>query len=92
MNKKVLLKVYGRVQGVFYRDSARRKARKLNLSGWIKNKPDGTVEILAQGEEKALKSFIDWCYNGSILSKVQKIDIKWGKPETHISQRFEIKY
>lgn len=77
MNKRVELKIYGRVQGVFYRDSARRRAIKLNIIGFAKNESDGTVFIAAEGEEENLKKFIEWCYNGPILAKVNKIDVEW---------------
>lgn len=77
MNKRVELKIYGRVQGVFYRDSARRRAIKLNIIGFVKNESDGTVFIAAEGEEGNLKKFIEWCYNGPILAKVNRIDVEW---------------
>jgi len=89
--KQVILKIYGRVQGVFFRDSTRRKAKKLNLVGWVKNEPDGTVKVVAEGEEEKLKELIKWCYNGSILARVAKIDIKW-QEATGQFEKFEIKY
>ena len=91
MNKKIILKIYGRVQLVMYRDSARRQARKLNLVGWVMNKSDGTVELIAEGEEENLKQFIDWCYNGPILARVDKIDISW-QEATGQFKKFNIKY
>ena len=91
MNKRVVLKIYGRVQMVMYRDSARRQAQKLGLVGWVMNKSDGTVQITAEGEEKKLKQLIDWCYNGSILAKVEKIDINWQEVVGQFD-KFEIKY
>jgi acylphosphatase len=66
MRKRVGLKIYGKVQGVFFRDSSQRKAKELDLSGWIKNEPDGTVRITAEGEEKDLKELIEWCRAGGI--------------------------
>lgn len=99
MNKAIFLKIHGRVQMVMYRDSARRKANKLNLTGWVMNKPDGTVELFAEGKEENLKQFIDWCYNGPVLAKVEKIDIKWqnatcpdGSRRARQFNKFEIKY
>lgn len=77
MNKRVELKIYGRVQGVFYRDRARRRAIKFNIIGFVKNESDGTVFIAAEGGEENLKKFIEWCYNGPILAKVNKIDVEW---------------
>ncbi|NQV00657.1 MAG: acylphosphatase [Parcubacteria group bacterium] len=91
MNKQATLKIYGRVQKVFFRDSTRRKAKKLDLTGWVMNELDGTVKIVAEGKEKDLKQFIDWCYNGSMLAKVDKIDIDW-EEATGQFENFKIKY
>ena len=91
MEKRVILKIYGRVQGVFFRDSTRRKARKLGLTGWVSNESDGIVKVVAEGEEKKLEEFIDWCYNGPIIARVEKIDIDWQKA-TGQFEKFEIKY
>ena len=79
-SKQIVLKIYGRVQMVMFRDSTQRQAKKLKLVGWVINEPDKTVKIVAEGKEKNLKQLIDWCYNGSILSRVDKIDIKWKEP------------
>lgn len=80
MQKQTVLKIYGKVQGVFFRDSSRKKARELNLSGFVRNEPDGTVAVVAEGEEKDLKEFIEWCKNGPDHTKVEKVDIQWLKP------------
>ena len=65
------------MQGVFFRDSSRIEARKLNLYGWVKNTTDGTVEILAEGEDKDLKKFVEWCKYGPDHAEVEKVDVKW---------------
>ena len=91
MKKRVVLIIYGRVQGVFFRDSTRRKARKLNLVGYVINQDDGTVKVVAEGEEENLKELVNWCYNGPILAKVEKVDLKWEKP-TGEFEEFEIRY
>lgn len=91
MKKQMVLKIYGRVQMVFFRDSTRRFAKKLGLVGWVKNEDDGTVKVIAEGEEEDLKKLIDWCYNGSVLAKVDKIDIDWQEATGQFNQ-FEIKY
>lgn len=91
MNKRIILKIHGRVQMVMYRDSALRRAKKLKLTGWVKNEPDKTVLIIAEGAEKELKEFIIWCYNGPILAKVSKIDAEW-KEATGEFNSFEIIY
>ncbi len=91
MKKQVILKIHGRVQMVLYRDSTRRKAVKLGLVGWVKNEKDGTVMILAQGEEEKLKELIDWSKNGPMLARVDKIDIDWQEATSQFD-KFEIKY
>jgi len=80
MKKQIVLKIYGRVQGVFFRDSSREKAKKLNLKGWVQNEPDRTVHIVAEGQEKDLKELIEWCKNGSDQAKVEKVNIEWLEP------------
>jgi acylphosphatase len=91
MNKRVVLKIYGRVQNVFFRDSARRQAKKLGLTGYVRNQEDGSVMITAEGEKEKLKKLIDWCYNGPILANVEKIDINWQKAIGQF-KKFEIRY
>lgn len=81
MKKRVGLKIYGKVQGVFFRDSSQRKAKELNLSGWVRNEPDGTVQIVAEGEEKDLKELIEWCCaGGAEYARVDKVNIEWLEP------------
>jgi len=91
MIKQVILIVHGRVQGVFFRDSTRRKARQLGLTGWVSNESDRTVKVVAEGEEKKLEELIKWCYNGNRLTRVDKIDIQW-QEATGQFEGFEIKY
>ncbi len=91
MTKKVILIIHGRVQGIFFRDSTRRRARKLGLTGWVSNESNRTVKVTAQGEEEKLKELIKWCYNGPILAQVDKIDIEWQEATGQFSN-FEIKY
>lgn len=75
--KELHLIVYGRVQGVFYRSSASEMARKLGLTGLVRNRLDGTVEAIAQGEEASLQKFLNWCYKGPDLARVEKVEIMW---------------
>ena len=91
MRKQVILKIHGRVQMVMFRDSTRRKAKKLGLVGWVTNESDKTVKVIAEGKEKNLKQLIDWCYNGPILAKVIKVDVEW-KESTGQFNEFNIKY
>ena len=64
--KQVHMVVHGQVQGVFFRASAQREARRLGLAGWVKNRGDGAVEILAEGEEDQVKDLLvcHWCNAG----------------------------
>jgi acylphosphatase len=78
MQKQVILKIYGKVQGVFFRDSSRMKAKELGLSGWVGNEPDGTVQIVAEGSDKDLNRMIDWCKNGPDNAEVEKVNVEWG--------------
>ncbi len=80
MQKQAVLKIYGKVQGVFFRDSSRFKAQELNLFGWAKNESDGTVKIVAEGEDKNLKIFVEWCKYGPDHAGVEKVDVKWFAP------------
>jgi acylphosphatase len=80
MKKQIILKIYGKVQGVFFRDSSRVEAQKLHLVGWVKNEPDGTIEIVAEGDDKDLNKFIEWCKYGPDNAEVEKVNIKWHEP------------
>ncbi|MEA2113637.1 MAG: acylphosphatase [Patescibacteria group bacterium] len=90
-NKQVKIKVYGQVQMVMFRDATRRQARKLNLTGWVKNEIDDTVQIIAEGREERLKELVEWCYNGPVLARVDKIDVEWTEA-SGLFNKFEIKY
>ncbi len=91
MKEQVRLVVSGRVQGVFFRDSARRKAKKIGLVGWVMNQEDGTVKIMAEGEKDKLEEFIQWCYNGPIMAKVDKVKEEW-KTAQEKFDKFEIRH
>ncbi len=79
----------GKVQGVFYRANAKKKAEELDLKGWVKNTPDDKVEIMAEGEEDKLREMIKWCYNGSSGATVDKVEEAWMEAEKKFD-KFEI--
>jgi acylphosphatase len=89
--KRLELKIYGRVQGVFFRADAAAKALNLNLSGWVSNESDENVKIIAEGDEEMLKIFLGWCKIGSELAKVEQVEVKWDEA-TGEFKKFEIKY
>ncbi|HEY4497069.1 MAG TPA: acylphosphatase, partial [Candidatus Paceibacterota bacterium] len=68
------LKIYGNVQGVFFRQSAKIKADELGIKGFVKNEPDGSVYIEADGDGEAVERFIDWCRLGPDSANVDKIE------------------
>jgi acylphosphatase len=68
---------FGRVQGVFYRASAKKVADKIGICGWVKNLPDGSVELLVEGEKEKVEKMIDWCKKGPFLAKVNRIEVDW---------------
>ena len=74
-NIRVHLIVEGKVQGVWYRDSTRIKAAELEIKGWIKNRTDGTVEIMAEGLEVNIQKFIGWCHEGPPYAVVNNITV-----------------
>ena len=75
--KQLHLTVRGRVQGVFFRASAQREARRLGLTGWVKNRSDGAVEILAEGEETSIRELHGWAQKGPTAARVDRVDTRW---------------
>lgn len=81
--------VYGRVQGVFFRHNAKKKAEELGLVGFIRNHHDGEVEGEAIGDKENLVKFLKWCEDGPEMAKVEKVDVGWSKEDLPYSS-FEI--
>ncbi len=71
--------VHGRVQGVFYRDSMRREAQRLAISGWVRNRSDGTVEAVVQGEAAAVDAIVRWAHHGPEHARVERVEIEPGE-------------
>mgnify|MGYP001828000678 FL=1 len=70
-----LFTVHGRVQGVWFRDSTRREATQLGITGYAINLPDGNVEVLACGASNALDELADWLQSGPPMAKVTRVDV-----------------
>jgi acylphosphatase len=83
--------IFGRVQGVFFRSNTQKQARKLNLTGWVRNNSDGTVEIVAEGSQEALKKFQAWCRKGPMFARVDEIKVKQETPKGEFTS-FSVKY
>jgi acylphosphatase len=77
MNKRVSIKIHGQVQGVFFRASVFAKARELLLAGWVRNESDGSVRVVAEGDEEKLKQLVAHCQSGPEFANVQKLDVEW---------------
>jgi acylphosphatase len=88
MIKHLNIRVYGRVQGVFYSATAMEKALELGIKGFARNEKDETVYIEAEGEEDKLKEFIDWCYIGPPRASVDTISTEEGEIKNYT--KFEI--
>jgi acylphosphatase len=78
--RRVLIQVAGRVQGVFFRASTRDKAENLGLTGWVRNLPNGDVELLAEGEPGAFAQLLAWCHTGPRLARVDTCRISYQTP------------
>lgn len=72
--------ITGRVQMVMYRDFAQRKARGLRLVGTVENRPDGSVEIIAQGERAELERYVEKLKKGPFLARVDDVAVEWRTP------------
>ncbi len=70
---RVRLIIEGRVQGVWFRDSTRREALGLGVRGWVKNRMDGGVEVLAEGPEKQVRQLVEWCHHGPSHARVTEV-------------------
>jgi acylphosphatase len=87
---RLRLKIHGRVQGVFYRQSTLTQARTLGLFGWVANEEDGSVSIDAQGPKERLESLLIWCWKGPPNARVDHIDASWIEELDESYTRFEV--
>jgi acylphosphatase len=82
--------IRGRVQGVWFRQSARRVAEELGLSGWVRNLPDGRVEAVFEGEEASVESALEFARTGPARARVVEIEVREEPPEAG-GARFEVR-
>ncbi len=73
--------VEGRVQGVNFRAECAREARRHNLSGWVRNLPDGRVEAVFEGSEASVHRMVEWCRQGPTYAAVDDVRVTWVEPE-----------
>jgi acylphosphatase len=73
--------VHGDVQGVYFRDGARREAESAGLAGWVANRDDGSVEAVFDGDPDAVERLVDWCRSGPSSADVEDVDVTEEDPE-----------
>jgi len=85
----VHLVVLGRVQGVAFRARAVAEATRLGLSGWVRNRMDGTVEARAEGTPEAVEAFVAWCRRGPPAAQVEEVQVT-AEPATGLDRGFQV--
>lgn len=75
--KRMEATVYGHVQGVYFRQATQQAARRLGLSGWVANERDGTVRVVAEGEEATLEQLLDFLHDGPPSARVERVQTNW---------------
>ncbi len=83
--------ISGRVQGVFFRVETKRAAERFGVLGWVRNRPDGTVEAVFEGGQQAVDAILTWCNEGPDLAVVENVDLKWQDYSGEF-KRFDITY
>ncbi len=77
LGSRVQARINGLVQGVCYRMNTVRTAESLGLTGWVRNCPDGSVELVAEGDRAQLEQLIQWCRRGPSFSEVDRVEESW---------------
>ncbi len=83
--------VSGWVQGVFFRANTRDKALRYGVKGWVRNLPDGRVEVICEGEREDIQRLIEWCKKGPPGARVEGVEVHWEKYKGEF-ETFSIKY
>jgi acylphosphatase len=77
--KRVSARITGRVQGVGFRNFTRRRARGLDVTGWVRNESDGSVRLEAEGPADALESLVEAVHHGPRMARVEDVDVDWSE-------------
>ncbi len=83
--------VQGLVQGVNFRYHTQRRARSLGLRGYVRNRADGTVEVVAEGPRRAVEELYSWLHTGPAMAEVRNVDASWSAPTGQYAS-FEVRY
>lgn len=87
---RVHCRIHGRVQGVYFRAATQHQAQQLGLTGWVRNCPDGTVELLAEGEQADVQDLVVWCHHGPTAARVTHVQVDWDEASRNLPP-FEIR-
>jgi acylphosphatase len=90
-DKRIRVYVTGKVQGVFFRQALKVKAKQNNILGWVKNLDDGRVEAVMEGNEENLDILVEWCHGGPANARVEDVDIRNEKFSNEFS-KFDVLY
>lgn len=77
---RVHMIIHGRVHGVFFRYSTKDQADSLGVVGWVRNRHEGTVEVVAEGDRGRLEELLAWCRHGPPHARVSEVEVKWAEP------------
>lgn len=69
-----IIQIYGRVQGVFFRESMRQEALNLGVTGWVRNRSDGSVEAVIQGAPEQVEKMLAWAQRGPLAARVEHVE------------------
>ena len=83
--------ISGRVQGVFFRVETKRAAEGFGVLGWVRNKRDGTVEAVFEGNQDQVEAILEWCNEGPAHAKVDNVNVDWGTYSGEFA-KFDITY
>ena len=75
--KQLSVVVRGRVQGVYFRTATQREARRLGVNGWVRNRADGAVEVVAEGDEDQVRDLLAFVQRGPSASRVDHVETRW---------------
>ena len=90
-SQRVRVFIKGKVQGVFFRQALKVKAKQNNVFGWVKNLIDGRVEAVLEGDEERVNNLVEWCHGGPANARVEDVEIKNEKFTNEFSE-FDVKY
>ena len=87
--RRVRVRIHGRVQGVFFRDTLRRRAESRGVAGWVTNRGDGTVEAVLEGRESDIEALIGFCRQGPARAEVEHVEVAPEPPEGLVGFKIE---